>query len=55
MLATANVVLSALILVTFMMEVIRSYELSVITRAAWLTSQKTAFFIITAVKNSNLA
>jgi hypothetical protein len=36
-----------------MMEAIRSSETSVLTRAI-LTSKKTAFFIVTAVKTSNL-
>jgi hypothetical protein len=51
-LVTANAVTSSPILVTLMMEVIISSETSVLTRAA--TSQKTTFFIVTAVKISNL-
>jgi hypothetical protein len=43
LLVTANVPIS-LILVTLMMEVIRSSEMSVLTRATQCTSQKIAFF-----------
>jgi hypothetical protein len=35
LLVTANVVLSSLILVTLMMEAVRSSETSVLTRAIW--------------------
>jgi hypothetical protein len=42
---TANVVPSSPILVTLMMEALRSSETSVLTRVT-LTSQKTAFFDI---------
>jgi hypothetical protein len=34
-----------------MMKALSSSETSVLTRAAAVTSQKTAFFIVTAVKN----
>jgi hypothetical protein len=50
---TANVP-SSLILVTLMMEVLRSSEMSVPAREHDVISQKTAFFIVTAVKTSNL-
>jgi hypothetical protein len=53
LLVTANVH-SSPILVTLMMEAIRSVEKSVLTRFTGVTSQKTEFFIVTAVKNSNL-
>jgi hypothetical protein len=36
-----------------MKEVLTSSETSVPTRATWLTSQKTPFFIVTAVKTLN--
>jgi hypothetical protein len=52
MLVTANVS-SSPILITLMREALCSSETSVITRAT-LTSQETAFFIVTAVKTSNL-
>jgi hypothetical protein len=51
MLLTANVVPSSLIHVTLMMETIRSSETLVLKRA---TSYVMAFFIVTAVKTSNL-
>jgi hypothetical protein len=41
-----------LILVTLMMAAVRSFETSVVTRGG--TSQKTAFFLVTAMKISNL-
>jgi hypothetical protein len=53
LLVTANVP-SSPILVTLMMEALSSSETSVLTRATGITSQKTAFFIVTAVKTSNL-
>jgi hypothetical protein len=37
-----------------MKEALSSSETSVLTRATWRTSQKTTFFIVTAVKTSNL-
>jgi hypothetical protein len=40
--------------VTLMMKEICSSETSVVRRATWLTSQKTAFFIVTTLKTSNL-
>jgi hypothetical protein len=48
----ANVVPS--ILVTLMMEALSSSETSVLTRATRSNSQKTQFFIVTAMKTSNL-
>jgi hypothetical protein len=50
---TANVS-NSLILSTLKMEVTRSSEMSVLTKATRRTSQKTAFFLVTAVKTSNL-
>jgi hypothetical protein len=50
----ASVVRSSPILVTPMKEALSSSETSVLTRATRLTSQKTPFFIVTAVKTSNL-
>jgi hypothetical protein len=50
LLVTANVVPSSPILVTLMMETLSSSE----TSPQGVTSQKTAFFIVTAVKTSNL-
>jgi hypothetical protein len=50
LLVTANVVPSSPILVTLMKEALISSETSVLTRA----TQKTQFFIVTAVKTSNL-
>jgi hypothetical protein len=52
LLVTATVVLSSPILVTIMKEALSSSETSVLTRAT--ASQKTQFFIVTAVKTSNL-
>jgi hypothetical protein len=37
-----------------MMEAVRSSEASVLTKSHGITSQKTAFFIVTAEKISNL-
>jgi hypothetical protein len=42
------------VLVALMMEAVRSSETSVLTRSHGGTSQKTPFFIATAVKTSNL-
>jgi hypothetical protein len=53
LLVTVNVVPSLPILLTIMMGAILSSETSLLTRAT-LTSQKTAFFTVTAVKTSNL-
>jgi hypothetical protein len=56
LLVIANVVPSSPILVTLMMEVLGSSETSVLTRLQephGVTSQKTTFFIVTAVKTSN--
>jgi hypothetical protein len=52
---TTNVVPSSAILVTLMMEVIRSSETSVITRATRSDIQDKALFIVTGVKASNLS
>jgi hypothetical protein len=54
--ATADMasVPSSPILITLMKEALGSSETSVLTRATWRTSQKTPFFIVTAVKTSNL-
>jgi hypothetical protein len=54
LLVTANVVPTSLILVTLMKETVRSFETSVLTRATRRNIQKTAFFIVTAVKTLNL-
>jgi DNA polymerase III psi subunit len=54
LLVTANVVPISPILVTLMTDMIHSSEASVLTRVTPLTAQKTAFFIVTAVKTSNL-
>jgi dihydroorotate dehydrogenase len=53
LLLTANVVFISTILVTLMIDALRSSETSVFTRSHGLTSQKTAFFILTTVKTSN--
>jgi hypothetical protein len=53
LLVTANVP-SSLILVTLMMEALSSSETSVLQEPHGVTSQKTPFFIVTAVKTSNL-
>jgi hypothetical protein len=42
------------ILVTLLIEAVGSSETSVLTRATGVKTQKTAFFIVTAVKTSNL-
>jgi hypothetical protein len=47
---TANVVRSSLILSTLMMEAIRSLKRRFLEEPHSVTSQKTAFFIVTAVK-----
>jgi phospholipid N-methyltransferase len=54
LLVTGSVVPSSLILVTLMMEAIRSSETSFLQELHGRTSQKTAFFIATAMKTSNL-
>jgi hypothetical protein len=53
-LPVTSVVPSSPILFTLMMAVIRTSETSILTRAAERHIQKTAFFIVTAVKVSNL-
>jgi hypothetical protein len=45
---------SSPILVTLMKEVLSSSETSVLAEPHGVTSQKTSFFIVTAVKTSNL-
>jgi hypothetical protein len=55
LLVTANDVPSSLILVILMMEALRSPKRRFLQEPRSITSQKTAFFIITAVKNWNLA
>jgi hypothetical protein len=55
LLVTASVVPNSQILVTLMKEALSFSETSVLTRASRLTSQKTPFFIVTAVKTSILA
>jgi hypothetical protein len=52
LLVTVNVVPASPILVTLMMEKLKSSRTSVLTHG--ITSEKTAFFIVTAVKTSNL-
>jgi hypothetical protein len=54
LLVTANVVPNPPILVTLIMEALKSSETSDLKLATRLTSQKTDFFIVTAVKTSNL-
>jgi hypothetical protein len=49
-----EVVPSSLILLTLMMETIYSSGPSVLQKPYGVTLQKTAFFIVTAVKTSNL-
>jgi hypothetical protein len=53
LLVTANVP-SSQILVTPMMEALSSSEKSVLKEPHGITSQKTPFFIVTAIKTSNL-
>jgi hypothetical protein len=53
LLVTCNIP-SQPILVTQTIESLSSSETSVLTRATGVTSQKTPFFIVTAVKTSNL-
>jgi hypothetical protein len=54
LLVTAGVVPSSPILVTLMKEALSSSETSVLTKPHGVTSQKTPFLIVTAVKTSNL-
>jgi hypothetical protein len=54
MYVTANVVPSSPILVKLMMEGLRPSETSVLTRATQRNILEEAFFIVTAVKTSNL-
>jgi hypothetical protein len=53
-LVTACVVPSSPILIALMTEEISSSETSVLTEPHGVTSQNTPFFIVTAVKTSNL-
>jgi hypothetical protein len=54
LLVTANVVPSSPIFVTLMMEVLCSLKRRFLQELQGVTFQKTAFFIVTAVKTSNL-
>jgi hypothetical protein len=54
LLVTANVAPSSTILFILMMEALRSSETLVLTTATRRNTQKTAFFIVIAVKTSNL-
>jgi hypothetical protein len=56
LLVTSNIVPSSPIFVTLMMGAIRSSETSVLNKQTLhcVTSQKTAFFIFTAMKTANL-
>jgi hypothetical protein len=54
LLVTANVVPISPILVTLMMEALNSSETRFSEKPHGVTSQKTPFFIVTPVKNSNL-
>jgi hypothetical protein len=54
LLLTTNVVPGSPILVTLMMEALSSSERQFLQEPRGLTSQKTTFFIVTAVKTSNL-
>jgi hypothetical protein len=53
-LAVTNVVPSSSVLVTFTMEALSSSENRFLQEPYGVTSQKTPFFIVTAVKPSNL-
>jgi hypothetical protein len=54
LLVSAKVVRSSLILVTLMMAALRSSERRILQEPHGVTAHKTAFFIVTAVKTSNL-
>jgi hypothetical protein len=54
LLVTASFIPSSPILVTLMKEALSSTETPVLTSATRVTSQKTTFFIVTAVNTSNL-
>jgi hypothetical protein len=51
---TVNVVLGSVILFTVMMEMLRSSETPFYQELHGATSQKTTFFIVTAVRTSDL-
>jgi hypothetical protein len=51
---SAYIIMVTRIISTLMMEALQSSETSVLTGATRVTSQNTAFFIVTAVKTSNL-
>jgi hypothetical protein len=55
LLVTASVVPTSPILVSLMKEALSSSETSVLIKPHGITSQKMPFFIVTAVKTSNLA
>jgi hypothetical protein len=54
LLVTVSIVPSSLSLITLMIEELRSSETSVRRRSHGVTSKKTAFFIVAAVKTPNL-
>jgi hypothetical protein len=54
LLVTASVVLSWSILITLLMEALRTSETSVLTRPHVVTSQQSSLFIVTAVRTSTL-
>jgi hypothetical protein len=54
MIVTANVVFGSLIVLTLMMEAIYSPKLQFSQEGHVITSQKTTFFVVTAMKALNL-
>jgi hypothetical protein len=54
LLVTSNLVPSSLLLSTLIMEAIRSSESPFLQEPHGVTSQKAAFFIVTAMRTSNL-